>query len=270
MKFLKAMIRSVVVIILISIINFQNVNAEWKKCDGDKWWYNKGKNYSVGWEKINNAWYYFGEDGYMKTGWIYDLNDWYYIDSDGCMKIGWIEYDNKWYYLYSDGRMAKDINIDGYTLGSDGAWVSTKEKIYDGKEYELMAKKYIISKGYTIVSNKGETDRYILNKSMIYGSAKASLYGSIWGLQSNEPDKYFGKEIGVYGFTVKNHPLEKIYGVKSSVYIMICEGKVIGGFSCPSDDIVASNYSLDGKTLEEVSGISYEQWSSEWEAKYKS
>lgn len=44
-------------------------------------------------------------------------------------------------------------------------------------------------------------------------------------MQTVEPDKYFGKEIVVYGYTVKNHPMQKEDrnakdGV--NVYVMLC------------------------------------------------
>jgi hypothetical protein len=51
------------------------------------------------------------------TGW------WYTIDS---CAIGWTQIDGKWYYFNSNGYMAHDTTIDGFKLGSDGAWVVTK------------------------------------------------------------------------------------------------------------------------------------------------
>ena len=59
------------------------------------------------------------------------------------------------------------------------------------------------------------------------------------------------KEISLYGFKVKNHPLEKIYNVDTTnIFIMICDGKVIGGYSVPNGHFDGGVYSLDGKTLE--------------------
>ena len=93
----------------------------------------------------------------------------------------------------------------------------------------------------------------------------------IWGVQKEEPDKYFGKEITVYGFTVKNHPLEKEYNIKTNVSIMLCEGKVIGGTSFPVQGkalLMGAPYSFDGKTLEEVTGMSFKEWTENWKKKY--
>lgn len=38
----------------------------------------------------------------------------------------------------------------------------------------------------------------------------------------------FLKEFTVYGLTVSNHPLEKVYDSKTNVVIMISNGEVIG------------------------------------------
>lgn len=52
---------------------------------------------------------------------------------------------------------------------------------------------------------------------------------------------------------------------------MLSEGKVIGGNSIPNTYEVLLGlacYSLDGKTLEEVTGLSYQQWDENWKKKY--
>jgi hypothetical protein len=52
---------------------------------------------------------------------------------------------------------------------------------------------------------------------------------------------------------------------------MLSEGKVIGGYSFPNiDGLAGSVYSLDGKTLEEVTGITFKEWSDNWKKKYGS
>lgn len=55
------------------------------------------------------------------TGWWYSTgNSW---------AIGWAKLDGKWYYFYSDGYMAHDTTVDGFKLGSDGAWVITQPTV---------------------------------------------------------------------------------------------------------------------------------------------
>lgn len=63
----------------------------------------------------------------LKNMWFLDKNAgyWYYLDADGNIKTGWIQAGSgKWYYLYpSGGAMATNTTINGYKLGSDGAWI---------------------------------------------------------------------------------------------------------------------------------------------------
>lgn len=82
-------------------------------------------NMATGWVIINGNWYYFGGDGAKKTDWQYADGKWYYLDQDGRMKTGWIKDSNgKYYYLNTNGTMAASTTIDGYKLGSDGAWIN--------------------------------------------------------------------------------------------------------------------------------------------------
>lgn len=80
-----------------------------------------------GWQYKNGAWYYLDESGVMKTGWIKDSSgSWYYLNSNGTMKTGWMVYNGKYYHLSSNGSMDRNTTIDGYKLGSDGAWTMTR------------------------------------------------------------------------------------------------------------------------------------------------
>lgn len=77
-----------------------------------------------GWTKTNNeVWNYIKNDGSKAVGWIYDNNNWYYLDKEGIMQTGWIKDDNKWYYCNESGAMLADTAVDGYELGTDGAWI---------------------------------------------------------------------------------------------------------------------------------------------------
>ena len=102
-------------------------------------------------------------------------------------------------------------------------------------------------------------------------------YNGIWGVQYTEPDLYFNKLISIYSFIVKNHPLNEValamnFDYDVQVNVFISEEEVIGGTSyfLPKDNTVlfGGAYSIDGKTLEEITGLSYEQWSKDWIKKY--
>jgi len=107
--------------------NVSTVKAnQWVLVNG-KWIYND----STG-NPIKNSWfadrnygktYYLQADGTMATGWLNNGGKWYYLGADGAMRTGWILDGGKYYYLYADGTMAYNTTINGYKLGSSGAWV---------------------------------------------------------------------------------------------------------------------------------------------------
>ncbi len=82
-------------------------------------------NMATNWVAYNGSWYYLGNDGAKKTGWQSINGNWYYLDVDGRMQTGWIrDGSGKYYYLNTDGSMAYNTSIDGYKLGSNGAWIN--------------------------------------------------------------------------------------------------------------------------------------------------
>lgn len=104
-------------------VNGDMVTA-WKYIGG-KWYYFDKKEGSMekGWVYDAKKWYFMDNNGVMKKGWVLTGGKWYFLDNSGAMKTGWILTGGKWYYLYKDGAMAKNTVIDGYRLGSDGAWI---------------------------------------------------------------------------------------------------------------------------------------------------
>lgn len=77
----------------------------------------------TGWKKINGTWYYMQSSGEMKTGWLLDGGNWYYLHSSGAMATGWVNDNGTWYYCDNSGKMLSNTTIDGYRLGSNGAWI---------------------------------------------------------------------------------------------------------------------------------------------------
>ena len=107
--------------------NVSTVKAnQWVQANGI-WQYND----AIG-NPIKNSWFYdrnYGKnyflqaDGTMATGWLNYSGKWYYMGMDGAMKTGWQLVNGTWYYLDSQGVMAYNTTIDGYKLGTNGAWV---------------------------------------------------------------------------------------------------------------------------------------------------
>lgn len=97
---------------------WQLVNNKWYLMD------NSGA-MTTGWQKVNEKWYYLNSDGDMKSGWHKDTDGrWYHLSESGAMTTGWLkDTDGRWYYLKDNGEMAANETIDGYYLGSNGAWI---------------------------------------------------------------------------------------------------------------------------------------------------
>ncbi len=115
------------------------------------------------------------------AAWIQDSNGWWNTEGSS-WSIGWKEIDGKWYYFGQDGYMKHDTTIDGYRLGSDGAWIqdtsddlsnsskvtSNEDRNFDMDEFKntLKAKGYNVevrntlynenesSKGWKLVNGK--------------------------------------------------------------------------------------------------------------------
>ncbi|EHJ00894.1 cell wall binding repeat-containing protein [Clostridium sp. DL-VIII] len=78
----------------------------------------------TGWQYLNDNWYYLNYGGEMLTGWFKDNNGrWYFFDNNGTMLTGWIINNGKYYHLSNSGAMDYNQIIDGFRLGSDGAWI---------------------------------------------------------------------------------------------------------------------------------------------------
>ena len=62
---------------------------------------------------------------YVKNEWKQVWDNWYYFGEDGkSLHNTWAEIDGKWYYFDQWSVMLHDtITPDGYTVGSDGAWI---------------------------------------------------------------------------------------------------------------------------------------------------
>ena len=91
----------------------------------ETWYYfnSDGNVADQGWVKDGESWYYVDKGGAMVTGWIKVNHKWYYLKESGEMVTGWLKYGRKWYYFDESGVMVADAVVDGYSLGSDGAWV---------------------------------------------------------------------------------------------------------------------------------------------------
>lgn len=100
------------------------VTTGWVMASNGKWSYNNADGTKFkGWLNSSGTWYYLDVDGTMATGWKYINNKWYFLENSGVMRTGWLNDNGTWYYLNASGEMMSNTVIDGYKLGSNGAWV---------------------------------------------------------------------------------------------------------------------------------------------------
>ncbi|OCA98307.1 immunoglobulin-like domain-containing protein [Clostridium beijerinckii] len=107
--------------------------------------------------------------------WRQDSNGWWNTEGSS-WSVGWKEINGKWYYFKQDGYMVHDTTIDGYTIGSDGAWIqaapnnvtTNKDKSFDINEFkntlrtagypieerDTLYKENSVSRGWKLVNGK--------------------------------------------------------------------------------------------------------------------
>ncbi|MFB9326773.1 hypothetical protein ACFFSY_12680 [Paenibacillus aurantiacus] len=129
-----------------------------------------------------------------------------------------------------------------------------------GAEGSPEATAYLESKGYQNVQQEGRVVRYVINGRLLSQSPTMEQ----WGLQNVDPSAYFGQTIAIERYAATGSAIRE---GKVSVSVFMAGNKPVGGFvTVPGEEGI--NYSLEGKTLEEVSGKSYEAWKQEWLARY--
>lgn len=78
----------------------------------------------TGWINASDGtWKYVKADGTKAIGWLQDGVNWFYLNSSGTMQTGWINDNGTWYYCNELGVMLYNTTVDGYVLGSNGAWI---------------------------------------------------------------------------------------------------------------------------------------------------
>jgi len=130
-------------------------------------------------------------------------------------------------------------------------------------------------RGYRVQAAYGKATSYMLEPGLL----TTEPYRSVWAVQEVKPETYWGQTVTAHTFVVSDHPLEQTYAslfasrdYETVVTVLCVDGQAIGGVSSPVDKdgalMLGGTYSLDGKTLEEVTGGSYEEWLAKWQAVY--
>lgn len=98
---------------------------------------------------------------HYKNGVLLIHNSLYGFDNNGKMiSNGWYKlFDDIWVYAYSDGKIARNTNIDGYTINKDGFWFE------DGSKYNQ-----------SNFVNKNAPDFYDKNNVLVYSDNGIQVY----------------------------------------------------------------------------------------------
>ncbi|WP_134683908.1 hypothetical protein [Brevibacillus migulae] len=136
-------------------------------------------------------------------------------------------------------------------------------------EVEKMLTRYVTEKGYHVVSHEKTVHTYLLQREMLTKLPDMAT----WGLLNVDPMPYIGKTISIHRLTVTGHPLDQFPNSlgSTSISLYVCDGHIIGGTSLPvtKELLMGIPYSLDGKTLEEVTQQSFPKWRNDWNDNFK-
>ncbi len=104
------------------------VSSGWRVIGGYYYYFNQDGTIYTGWLNLDNKWYYLNVldnslQGAMFTGWIIRDEKTYFADFNGEVVEGWYQIDGLWYYFYPGSKeMARDTQIDGFYIDSNGVW----------------------------------------------------------------------------------------------------------------------------------------------------
>jgi hypothetical protein len=112
--------------------------------------------------------------------WKHDNIGWWYTEGNS-WATGWRKIDGKIYYFYSNGYMAHDAEIDGFSLGADGAQITG---IVSFKAPSNWTKVFYNGMDGYLLDNKG-TNAYLISQDMQGYSEEDYVKIGISKLKSN-------------------------------------------------------------------------------------
>ncbi len=131
--------------------------------------------------------------------------------------------------------------------------------------------KKITDLGYEIIAKEEDVETIeIKSKAEEYKEVSRAKF---WDVQNLDIEKFEGKTITYHIYRVKNHPVEKnTEGAQATeIAIGTIDNEIVAGYSLPyleGEIFLGGVSSLTGETLEQVTGLSYEEWVTQWENEY--
>lgn len=164
--------------------------------------------------------------------WRQDNQGWWYAEGDS-WSVGWRQLEGKWYYFEPDGYMVHDTTINGYNIGSDGAWIQSQKNVS---------------------SNSSKINNSTNSNNIIGQNIEQAVSQAI---KSKGEGSYLGSEVATEGHIIlgqeEKDGVVKVYTISSFGYFGFENGiftKVSGSGAIPTVMIFFKNanagYSLIG------------------------
>ncbi|MBN7575631.1 MULTISPECIES: cell wall-binding protein [Clostridium] len=106
-----------------------------------------------------------------KASWKQDNIGWWYSEGN-LWATGWRKVDGNWYYFYQNGYMAKDTQINGYRIYSNGVAASNpSEKYEDSNSYKWKienGENKDVSNNYYYIENDKVIGKMINKNNYLY------------------------------------------------------------------------------------------------------
>ena len=177
-----------------------------------------------------------------------DVGYWYQNDDGSYPTNSWLDIDGKQYYFDADGYMLSNTSTpDGYTVGSDGAWIETKAQSTSKTTETTDVVKPVFSsymsdraeanttKITALVENEGDSDLIIYSLgisiendlypknnrkgSLSFSTDKGHNWTSVDSITLKPGEEYY------LGFDIIGEPI--VYGISTNV-IFCLEYKGVG------------------------------------------
>lgn len=148
----------------------------------------------------------------VSASWKNDSNGWWYAENNSYV-VGWKKIDGKWYYFGLDGYMVHDTTVDGYKIGSNGAWIQESKTNQSNLKQKI--RETVFSE---LTSQEKQSISGLLQNSEI---SKITLEE---GMGNINDKSYIGKEVYIIDFPTKS----EIKPNYITVFVDINNYKIIG------------------------------------------
>lgn len=208
--------------------------------------------------------------------WKSDNTGWWYEEGESWV-TGWKNLNGKWYYFNSNGYMAHDTEIDGYKLGSDGAWIQNAilatvgndnimeddlnkaMKSYDSKLKQQYGADYASNNNLKAAIKKlkkQELDKLVAEKILLKKAGELNLKPSESDVNKqvdSEANKFKAKYsgLGQYENILKQNGINETQFkevIKNSVIIKSVEEDIVKNVTI-TDDEIKSYYDKNKETI---------------------